>query len=289
MDLKRLEMFRTVARRGNLRLAAQQLGRTIPAVSMQIKKLEEEIGVQLFHHTRSKLLLNEQGRTFLAELENVFSSLERAKRLAVGGPHQTAASLSISLGGDLSIFFAARIAAFARAYPEVSITIVSGPTSRSLALVGNRECDIGIGFYRTVPRGLRRFTITETDITLVVPRGFRLRKGTPPALDMIAENRVIMLSRASETRRMIDGVFATQNCEPNYIIEVPSCRSAIEYVALGLGVGLVHGICACAENRRNVRQISMAASFGRMEVSLVTRPDILARPIHARFIEIITG
>ncbi len=162
MDLKRLEMFRTVAQRGNLRLAAQQLGRTIPAISIQIKNLEEELGVQLFHHTRSKLLLNEQGRIFLAELENVFSSLERAKRLAVGGPHQTTASLSISLGGDLSIFFAARIAAFARAYPEVSISIVSGPTSRSLALVGNRECDIGIGFYRTAPRGLRRFAITET-------------------------------------------------------------------------------------------------------------------------------
>jgi DNA-binding transcriptional LysR family regulator len=289
MDFKRLEMFRAVANRGSLRQAAQLLGRTIPAVSIQIKKLEEEIGVPLFHHTRSKLVLTEQGRTFLIELDTVFASLERAKRMAVGGPHEAAESLSIALGADLSIYFAARVAAFARAHPTVRISITSGPTSRSVALVAARECDIGIGFYRTVPRGLRRLPITETGITLVTPRGFALKKGRKPSLKDIADQRVIMLSRASETRRIIDGVFAANDTEPRHIIEVPSCRSAIEYVALGLGVGLVHGICACAETRRGTRQFDIAPLFGRLEVSLITRPDILVRPMHARFIAAITG
>ena len=289
MDFRRLETFRAVARGGSLKQAANRLGRTISAISIQIRKLEEEIGAPLFHHTRSKLILTEQGKTFLDELDDIFVALERARQRAIGGPHDTKASLSIALGGDLSIFFADRIAAFALAHPDVRLTVVSGPTSRSLGLVSSRECDIGIGFHRTIPRGLRRLPIMDTNITLVMPKGAPRKSMQSQPLAAIADHRLIMLSRASETRRIIDNVFAAQNCEPQNIIEVPSCRSAIEYVSLGLGYGLVHGICACAEHRKIGRQVDMTSVFGKLEVSLVTRPDILARPVHAEFIKLMTA
>ena len=56
MDFRRLETFRAVARGGSLKQAANLLGRTISAISIQIRKLEEEIGAPLFHHAAPKAL-----------------------------------------------------------------------------------------------------------------------------------------------------------------------------------------------------------------------------------------
>ena len=72
---------------------------------------------------------------------------------------------------------------------------------------------------------------------------------------------------------MINSIFASVGHEPRNIIEVASCpSSAFEFGGRGLGVGLVHSICASAKHHRETTQIELSELFGKLEVGLITPP-----------------
>src|SRR5580704_7616640 len=102
MDLKKLDTFRTVARYESLKRAADLGGLTVPAVSIQIKKLEEELGVKLFEHYPKKLVLTEKGRILLKEANRVFEAVEHAKASVAGSQDGYVGAVSVSLHTDLS-------------------------------------------------------------------------------------------------------------------------------------------------------------------------------------------
>src|ERR1700753_3849911 len=79
MDFNKLESFRAVAKLGSLGRAAVVRGLTVPALSIQIKKLEAELGAKLFEHGPKKLLLTDNGRLFLKGVDRVFEELALAK------------------------------------------------------------------------------------------------------------------------------------------------------------------------------------------------------------------
>ena len=89
VDLKKLESFRSIAKYGNLNLAAARHGLTVPALSIQLKNLETELGVRLFDRQPKKLVLTERGLIFLREINEAFDVLQRAKNsvLEIGRAH----------------------------------------------------------------------------------------------------------------------------------------------------------------------------------------------------------
>ena len=78
LDLRKLRAFNLVARHGSLRIAAARLNLTVPAVSLQIRKLEEELGIALFRRLPNKLVLTREGEAFLIEVEGIFERVEHA-------------------------------------------------------------------------------------------------------------------------------------------------------------------------------------------------------------------
>ena len=285
MDLRRLETFRVVARRGSLRHAATQIGLTLPAVSIQIKKLEEEIGTELFHHLPNKLVLTDRGRSFLHELNGVFEALERATASVSGSKDQLDGNVSVSLGTDLSKYFSPRIAAFVKENPGMSLAVQSRSSSKGLSLLIDKEIDMSIGFYRNVPRGLERIVLLQTGISLVYPAGMEFGGDAGSVFEKIASHRMMMLPRTSMTRRVIESVLAENDVSAHSIIEVGSCQAIIAFVQLGLGVGMVHDICACAESCDAVGLMDISEQFGKLDVALATRTETLLRPTHQAFIQ----
>ena len=172
MDFKTLETFCAVARLGNLRQAANRIGRTIPAISIQIRKLEEEIAIPLFHHTPNRLVLTQQGRRVSSRRSTASSKRSSGRRRWPRLRRRNLPDRSrLRSAATCRGYFAPRIAMFARTYPDVHLSLISGPTSRSLALVTEHESDLGIGFYRTIPRGLRKVESWRPGSRLSCPGG----------------------------------------------------------------------------------------------------------------------
>lgn len=288
MDLKRLSTFRIVARYESLSRAADLGGLTVPAVSIQIKKLEEELGAKLFEHYPKKLVLTDKGRIFLKEANRVFEAVDRAKASIAGLEDGYVGAASVVLHTDLSKLYASKIADFVKAHPKLDMTILTRSSREILELVENGEIDIGVGFFKNVPRGVSRKKIQETNISLVFPRGHPLQRRKLLTLEEIASYRVVVRRRSSPTRQMIDDTFLKNAIDMPNVLEVGRCQSVMEFVKLGLGVGLVHTICGCAEPQKNLIQVEMDRYFDKTDVSIITHTGAVLSAAHQALIRAFT-
>lgn len=286
MDFKRLRAFYLVAKHGSLRRAANQLGLTLPTLSVQLKKLEHELNVKLFHHLPNKLLITERGHLFLQEVTRVLEALEQARAAVSNQTDDFTGKVSISMGSDIAKHFAPRIALFIKHHPQLALSILARHSRETLALVLGGEVDLGIGRFKSTPRGIHRGKILENGIWLAFPRNHPLSSRQNVGLKDLAAFRIITLTRNSETRKMVDSVFHREQIEPEKMLEVGTCRSAIEFVRLGLGVALVHDICVIGERRSKVQFINMSNLFGKAEVSLIHRINGLITPAQRATINI---
>jgi len=276
MDFKGLRAFHLVAKYGSLRRAANQLELTIPTLSVQLKKLERDLNVKLFHHLPNKLVITERGHIFLQTTTRVLDALENARAVVSNQTDNFTGRVSISMGSDIAKHFAPRIASFIKLRPRVALSILARHSSETLSLVLGGDVDLGIGIFKSTPRGIHREKLLENGIWVVFPRNHPLSRRHNVGLKDLAAHRIITHTRNSETRKMIDSVFHRERIEPEKMLEVGSCQFAIEFVRLGLGVALVHDNCVIGERRNKLRFINMSNHFGKAEVSLIHK---INRPI----------
>ena len=109
MDFKRLQAFHSVCKYGSLPRTALHLKLTAAAVSIQLKKLEQEVGVKLFDRYPNKLVLTAKGRLFADEVKQVFVTLDRAMASVSQPSRDYPLKVSLSLANDGSRFFIPRI------------------------------------------------------------------------------------------------------------------------------------------------------------------------------------
>lgn len=274
LDLKKLETFRLVARFGSLSRVAAQRGLTVPAVSIQIKNLETDLGVKLFDHKPNRVALTHHGRLLLKEANELLDSAVRVKETITKPAHGHEGNVMVSVVADLGPLFAPQIAAFVGQHPNLNITILARRTRESMALVMSGEIDMAVGFFPRVSRGIIKTAISDTAISLLAPRGHPLTKKTAPTLADVFAFRVVtrrlLLDDASLNKR-------SQLHLPN-LIAVDTCELAMDFAELGQGVALVHGLCADSDPRRNLRRIDMTRHFATTSVSLITRSGAVLSP-----------
>lgn len=289
MDLKKLEMFRLVANRGSVRLAASEMGLTVPAISTQIKKLERELRVELFHHHPNKLVLTAQGQAFLREMTRVFEALDRATAVVSGKAERVVSAVSLVLSTDILALFAPRIAAFAHCHPETNISIRSCSSLSGLSQVMDNEADLCIGFFKNVPYGVHKIEIAKTGISLVHSPQRKIEQRRKLSLQDIARHKLILLRPSASTRRMIDASFRARGIIPRGNIEVANCQMAMDLAEMNLAVALVHSVCARSRSGGGLVKLDASHCFETFEVALVVRSETLASGIHQDVIQALTA
>jgi DNA-binding transcriptional LysR family regulator len=286
MDIKKLQSFYLVAKHGNLMRAANELKVSFPAISVQIKKLERELGVGLFHHLANRLILTEQGQSFFKAVGEVFKALETAKASVANDEDIYADKVSISLGTDMAKFFAPHIASFLRKHPRLRMMLLARQPSETLSLVANGEVQLGIGRFRGIPRGIRKTKLFENGVSLVFPPRHPVSRLDRIQVKDLAPYRLILLQQGSATRNAIDRVFMRCGVEFQNVIEVGTCYSALDLVREGIGISLVHDICVLSESDKKLHCIDMTEFFGKKEVMLIYRDSAFLRMPHRELIEI---
>jgi DNA-binding transcriptional LysR family regulator len=166
MDLRRIEAFRLVALHGSLRHAANHFALTIAAVSIQIKTLEQELGVELFHRLPNKLVLTDRGRLFLAESAKIVAAIRHATEV-ISGKEMPDSEISLAMGADLTKYFAPAIAQIIQGNVNTKLSLVTASSFRGLSLLLDGAVDLSLGFYHGVPKGLDRYKLFDTGMSLV--------------------------------------------------------------------------------------------------------------------------
>lgn len=143
MELRHLRYFLAVAEEGNFRRAAERVGIAQPPLSSQIKDLEEELGVRLFHRLPRGAELTEAGEAFLTEVQVIVGHLDYAKKMALRGAAGEFGWLRIGFTGSAAFNEAVpkTIRAFRREYPKVELLLAELNTVQLIEKLRNRSID----------------------------------------------------------------------------------------------------------------------------------------------------
>ncbi|MDB5595695.1 MAG: DNA-binding transcriptional regulator, LysR family [Hyphomicrobiales bacterium] len=286
LDLKRLRAFQLVARNGSLRVAANRLKQSIPAISGKIRKLEQELGFDLFERLPNRLVLTLSGERFLREVEGIFERAEQAlSTLEARSPEQR---LSISVGSDHAWYFAPKIRDFLARYPAVTLGFRVYKSAEALEALDRGQVEISFGIFPDLPRTLERRAIVATTLSLAYnPQEFGGRRKAPSLADL-ARHRLIVPPPSTVTRRLIETHLRPSIERAASLIEVPTCETAATFVEMGVGPAIVHTLCIERMLSRHVQAVDLGPRSGTLAFSAVFRKGALRAPLAQALIDQIT-
>jgi DNA-binding transcriptional LysR family regulator len=246
MELRYLRYFVAVAERQSFTRAAEELHVAQPAVSQQIKSLEDELGVSLLLRTKRSVKLTAAGEAFLREAKELLAHAELAKQVARRAARGEIGSLSIGcFSSAVAGFLSELIQDYRRKYPGVRLHLFEMTPEQQLQAFARSKIDVGF----TRPLGSehqKQFTqdrIYRDRLMLAVPKSHPLAKGNLGALEKFAGEDFVLFKR-SEAPELVDAM--TQLCAqagftPRIVSEPPMMQTVLMAVGAGIGVSLVPG------------------------------------------------
>jgi len=237
------QVFLAIAREGHLTRAARTLHRTQPAVSAQLRKLEDELGVQLFHRTARGMVLTEEGTLYRRYAEQAAIWLEDGRRALDEVGALTKGALSIGAGATATTYLLPELLReYHQRFPGIRLHVRE---QGSAAVVeGVRDGTLDLGFV-TLPveadQGLSFVPWRSDELRLIVPPTFRVALAAQSEFCWadLEGCPLVLFEAGTAVRRLIDAAFADAGVAPQIAMELRSIESIKQMVAQGIGAGFV--------------------------------------------------
>jgi LysR family transcriptional regulator, transcriptional activator of the cysJI operon len=239
----RLVVFRAVAEQCSFRKAAEELYLTQPAVSLQIKALEEDMGVQLFDRTGSRIALTPAGKKLLGYAQRVNALLVQAEHevTALSGEH--AGHLALGASTTIAQYVLPRLLSdFRREHPRVQPTLISGNTEQIVSAVVQQQIALGFIEGPAHSRDVKTEPFLVDELVLIVPAAHEWAERTSVTCSEIASTPLLMRERGSGTRRVVEialGRHHVKRSSLKIVMELDSIEAIKSAVEAGLGAGFV--------------------------------------------------
>ncbi len=242
MELRHLRCVVTLAETLHFGRAAERLHLSQPPLSHQIRQLEVELRIKLFHRTKRQVQLTEAGRMFVQEARVILAQASHAANLASRVNHGEVGQLTIGVAGpaDAPIFIQI-LRAFASKHPKVRIVLRNMSTLDQTQAVSEGRLHAGFVALPIDDAGLATETVMRRPIMIALPPGHPLARRERVPLKELACEPQIMFAR-SNGPRFFDAVLAAcreAGFSMNIAHEVDNLYTACALVAAGLGVCLV--------------------------------------------------
>lgn len=238
VNLKLLHIFIAIAETRSFRQASELLNRSQSAVSMQMKQLEEQIGVTLFHRTTRRVELTTEGimllgfaRRALEEWKNGLVEIREAVDMQRG-------TLSFGCIPTIAATVLPRILRnFQTNYPGISISLRELTAEELLESIRRKEVDFGIGVRTDRSTEFNFENLFEEPIYAIATSAFPLKA----RLDLAELSKYPLLLNSSSTalRRLLDRSFAARDLPMNIKFEVAHTHTLTALAIAGLGVGIL--------------------------------------------------
>jgi DNA-binding transcriptional LysR family regulator len=243
MENFRLKVFRAVADTLSFRRAAEQLRISQPAVTLQIKALEEELSVRLLDRSGKRVALTDAGRVLLKHARAIAEQVTQAQEelAALSGDH--AGELKIGASTSIAQYVLPQLLGqFRRLFPRVRISVVSGNTEIVVHHMISREIEIGLIEGPALRRDVRTEPFLEDELILVMPAKHPLAKLPTLSVDQLKGQALLLREHGSGTRRVLETAFEKAGIfrrKLNVVMELDSTEAILSSVEAGLGIGFV--------------------------------------------------
>jgi LysR family cys regulon transcriptional activator len=254
MNFQQLRSIREASRRGfNLTEVANVLFTSQPGVSRQIRELEEELGVDIFERNGKRLTgLTEPGKGILPIIERLLLEAENLHQAGSEYSDQTKGTLAIATTHTQARYVLPKVVQqFRQAFPEVRIALQQSSPEHIAEWVMSGKADIGIATEGLSQfKDLVSFPCYEWNHVIVVPEGHPLLRKETLTLEDLANYPLITYDVGFTGRGHIDAAFVDAGLRTDIVLTAMDSDVIQQYVALGLGVGIVASM-AIETNRTN--------------------------------------
>jgi len=240
MTLLQLRYFLTLSENLHYTRSAEQLHISQPSLSYAIAELEKELGVELFTRKNRRIALNENGQLFLRYVKNVLSTLDEGVKMLqlMNGMHEERIRLGYFY--SLSTPFVPEVISHYYHVQEDSHVIFDFVQEQDAPLVEALKAGaLDLAFCLSTLPELEAIPICVQKMNLVVPRGHPLAGRKTVRFEDFCQEPLILLSRKSQARGMIEEIFRRRGKIPRIIVEAVECNATLQFVALGRGISIL--------------------------------------------------
>lgn len=284
---KQLRAFVAIAKLGTLARAAESLFLSPPSISLQLQALERELGALLVERGRRRVTLTRAGQALFEQARPLVEGLDALDTQFHGAlAGLGAGELTIAAGSStIQYLLPPLVAGYREQFPGVRLQLANVTGKDGLALLRSNAADFAVGSMLDVPHDLSYQPFRRYDPMLIVPIGHPLADKDELRLADLSPYGLILPPHRLTTYRLVDLVFQQRKVPYTVAIEVGGWEVIKQYVAMGLGISIVTGICLTdADNERLVAR-NMRAWFPQRSYGVVMRKGKYLSPEARGFID----
>ncbi len=273
MEFDQLKGFYHVARLESFTEAAQKLYLTQPAISLQVKALEEELGEKLFERTGRRIKLTHAGEILFRHAEEIVGKMDEI-RSVMGDLHALERGrFSLGTSDTTSLYFIPElIKEFRNTYPNIELKMVNRISSEVIRRILDCEVDLGIVSLPVSDSRLQVLPLIKHPLVCVVSKDNSLagRKLVRPI--ELAGQPMLALERESTTRKRIDSYLVQNGVHLKTVMELGSFEIIKKFVAIGLGLSIIPQR-AVSSSSDGIQILKFAKTPPSIELGAVYRKD----------------
>jgi len=240
LNLYQLKAFLAVAKHRSFSRASEELYLTQPAVSKQIKALEELLGVELFYRIGRAVHLTEAGETLRLYTQRAFQSLEEAVEAIAQLKGLESGHLKISAASTIGIYLLPQLLGFFKhRYPGVEISLAITNKESVLRGLLNFEAELGFVGPPVNPPELVSEEYLVDELVLIMAPGHRLAFRESVSVKELQDEIFILRERGSGTREIMEEELARLGINLKKAMELGSTEAIKQAVAADLGVSII--------------------------------------------------
>src|SRR5260370_31333347 len=250
MNLRHLSVFHGIAKAGSVNAAARLLHTSQPAVSRELRTLEERLGVLLFDRLPGGMRLTEAGKVLLDYAARIFGIEEAAERAMRELSDHEGGQLAIGASNAICTYLLpGLVTSFHVRYPKVSLNLEIGNTQEIVKGVLDSRFALGFIEGRNRDDAMEAREFRRDRIVAVVAPQHSLAKGRALSVRALAESPSILREPGSGTREIVERAFARHRLALHCVLQINSSEALKRAAMAGGGVGLrfdssvVGGLC----------------------------------------------
>ena len=284
-ELRHVRAFLKVAELHSFTRAAAELHVSQSALTVQVKQLEEELGVLLFDRNKRGVAITAAGRDLLGPLQRLVLDSEAivgyARDISAVRTGNIAIAALPTIAADL---LPRAMRAFLRTNPEVRITVQDVVADRARELVTKSAVDFGLGTASRQDRELQAHPLYRDHLAAFVPASHSLAKSDEVTLRELEDCHLILPNRESSVRRIVEGAFARARVTAAVRYETNYMPTALAMVRRGLGVAILPE-SALDGDPHDVVRVSIRKPAMSRQICLLQRADRSLSPAAASFVQ----
>ncbi len=288
MDLDYLTTFLEIAKQGSFSRAGQKLFRSQPAVSAQIRQLEEEYGQKLFDRVGKSMKLTAAGEVLLGYAGRLVTLKNDSLRAVADQSSAPRGTLAVGANEATCLYVLPDVfAEFHRRFPSVQISVYRNFSRKVIEKVEDGALDVGIVTLPVKSPSLKIHSIFRDRLMLMVSPKNPLARHKTVTVAEIADQPLIF-PKTGFTRQLLDKLFRPYRSQLRVTMELPSVGMIKRFVAAGLGVSLISESFARDEVRAgDVKLVAISDVELWRELGLIYRRDRTLPRSAAAFVSLI--